>query len=163
MNARCRACRVFAVSLLLVVSTAACTSRNQAQQNQSEQDQKLRQEVADDTAKAKAESERAARQLNATANKLAHKADVAAQGAKEGWNRGENQSPLDLNSASESEVESLPGMDRETAEKVIDGRPYHDTDELVTRGIVTRHEYRLIESQISVSRAASKRPMLEQR
>lgn len=43
---------------------------------------------------------------------------------------------LDLNTASRTELESLPGIGPVTAEKIIAGRPYRTLDELVGRKII---------------------------
>ncbi|MBI2616673.1 ComEA family DNA-binding protein [Candidatus Gottesmanbacteria bacterium] len=43
---------------------------------------------------------------------------------------------IPLNSASKSELESLPGIGPVTAEKIISGRPYKSIDELLTKKIL---------------------------
>jgi DNA uptake protein ComE-like DNA-binding protein len=135
--------------ILLMLGLSGCKSGNANSQTQAAQDQKTRQEVADATAKLKQESQAAAQQLDAAAHEAKHEAKVAAQGVKEGWNR-DSQGRLNLNSATESQIRDLPGMTREEAQKVIDNRPYKDKEELVSRGVLSEHEYHDIESQITV-------------
>jgi competence protein ComEA len=48
--------------------------------------------------------------------------------------------PLDINSASEEEIVAV-GMDKATAKKVIEGRPYRNKVELVSRSLLTRDQY----------------------
>ena len=48
-------------------------------------------------------------------------AKAVADGVKEGWNRNQ---PLDINKATKDQLQSLPGMSAEGAERIIDGRPY---------------------------------------
>lgn len=73
-------------------------------------------------------------------------AKALADGVKEGWNRNQ---PLDLNKASKEQLQSLPGMSTEGAERIIDGRPYGSATELVSRHVVSQQEYDKIKDQIT--------------
>jgi len=48
--------------------------------------------------------------------------------------------PLDINSASEEDITSA-GIDRAVARKIVQGRPYRNKTELVSRQILTREQY----------------------
>ena len=48
--------------------------------------------------------------------------------------------PLDINSASEDEI-TTAGIDRAVAKKIVQGRPYRNKTELVSRQILTREQY----------------------
>jgi DNA uptake protein ComE-like DNA-binding protein len=135
--------------VLLMFGASGCKSRTANSQTQAAQDQKTRDEVANATAKLKEESRVAAQQLDEAAHQAKHEAKVAAEGVKEGWNR-DSQGRLDLNSATETQLRALLGLTSDEARKVIDNRPYKDKQELVSRGILSEHEYRDIESQITV-------------
>ncbi|MGH9781536.1 MAG: ComEA family DNA-binding protein, partial [Candidatus Acidiferrales bacterium] len=130
---------------LVVVSSIACSGRDQR-----ERDEKTRQAAADAAAKVKPALKEAGRDLNAAAKTAAEEAHAAAQGAKEGWKRGSGH-PLDLNSASETELMGLPGITRSDARRIIAGRPYRDKHDLVTRKIISSDEYSSIRDQITAN------------
>jgi DNA uptake protein ComE-like DNA-binding protein len=134
--------------MLLLFGLSACTSGSRAQ-NQSAQDEQTREKVANATEKAKEESEKAAQQVRVAAQQAEHQAKVAADGVKEGWNR-DQPSTLDLNSATETELQRLPGLSESNVRQVINGRPYRNTEELVTRGILSQTEYDRIQDRLGV-------------
>jgi len=73
-------------------------------------------------------------------------AKAVAQGVKEGWSRDQ---PLDINKASKDQLESLPGMSAEGAERIMDDRPYSSASELTSRRIISQQEYDKIKDQIT--------------
>jgi len=48
---------------------------------------------------------------------------------------------IDINSATQDELESLPGIGPARSRDIIEGRPYGHTDELLERGILTASVY----------------------
>ena len=133
---------------LFAFSFSACNSRTRAQ-NQATQDEQTHEKVADATEKAKQESQKAAQQVNAAAREAEHEAKVAAQGVKEGWNRDQGRR-VDLNSATETELLGLPGLNQSEVRRMVNGRPYKTKHELVTRGILSQEEYDNIKDQLTV-------------
>lgn len=107
----------FAVVSLLVV--AGCTSQKPSPD-----------EVREKTAQATSDIKQDAKAL--------------AQGVKEGWNRDQ---PLDVNKASKEQLLGLPGMSSEGADRIIAGRPYRSTAELVSRRVISQTEYDKIKDQ----------------
>ena len=71
------------------------------------------------------------------------------------WRHDDSAPPaperLDLNTASVRRLEKLPGITPSIARRIVDGRPYQEPDDLVDRGILTRHELERISGQIIVS------------
>lgn len=137
---------IFASLALLIIASTGCGS----DQDQRERDEKTRQAAADAAAKVKPALKEAGRDLNAAAKTAAEEAHAAAQGVREGWKRGSGQ-PLDLNSASESDLMELPGITHRDARRIIANRPYQDRQDLVSRRILSRQQYASIRDQITAS------------
>jgi competence protein ComEA len=57
---------------------------------------------------------------------------------------------ISLNRATSSELESLPGIGPVRAQKIIQGRPYQKTEDLVERKIIYRSLYDKIKDQIAL-------------
>jgi competence protein ComEA len=58
------------------------------------------------------------------------------------------KAPLDINSASETELKALPGIGDAYAKKIVDGRPYKAKAELVQKRVVPQDTYDKIKDQI---------------
>lgn len=119
----------FAAFLLLIL-VAGCTSCN----SQPASPAQVREKTAEATAELKAN------------------AKAVAQGLREGLTRPTPDKPLDINSASKSQLMALPGIDDAAADRVIAGRPYASEHELLQRKIVSRDEYNKIADSITVSK-----------
>ena len=81
---------------------------------------------------------------NATAT-AARDAKAVAQGLVEGL---KTKGPLNINRASKDDLETLPGVDGGLADKIIAGRPYGNSAELLHRRMVTKAEYDRIADRI---------------
>jgi competence protein ComEA len=57
-------------------------------------------------------------------------------------------SKLDINAASQQDLEALPGIGPATSAKIVQGRPYRAKSDLLKRKIVSRSEYDKIKDQI---------------
>ena len=58
---------------------------------------------------------------------------------------------LNINSASASDLETLPGVGEVTAQKIIDGRPYSNIEDLLKSKTVGRATYEKIREKISAN------------
>jgi DNA uptake protein ComE-like DNA-binding protein len=82
---------------------------------------------------------------------LKENAKAVAQGVREGLSRPSPDKPLDLNTASKSQLMSLPGMDDASADRVIAGRPYSSEHQLLERRIISHEEYNKIADSVTVT------------
>lgn len=71
---------------------------------------------------------------------------VTAQGSP----TGNNDSLISLNSASESELDALPGVGPATVAKIITHRPYSHLEELISKKVITKSTFEKIKDKISL-------------
>ena len=62
---------------------------------------------------------------------------------------------LDINSASKEELEKLPGITEDIAEKIVQGRPYKTKGELLTKKLVPRAVYTKIRGRVMAKQEAA--------
>ncbi len=62
----------------------------------------------------------------------------------------QTESLININSATQSQLEELPGVGKVTAQKIIDYRPYQSIDELLNKKIVNKSTYEKIKDLISL-------------
>jgi DNA uptake protein ComE-like DNA-binding protein len=106
---------------LALLSLTACTPQ---QQNPDE----IRKRTADATSTA------------------AKDAKAVAQGVVDGLKQ---KGPVNINKASDTDLKTLPGIDQDAAQRIIEGRPYDDSSELVKKHIVSEAEYDRIADKIT--------------
>jgi DNA uptake protein ComE-like DNA-binding protein len=130
------------VSAALLISVAMVAGCNQQDTN------KTRQQAEQATEKIKEGSKEAAAELKKDAKEAAKQTRAAAEGVKQGL-----QSPdaaVNVNTASKVQLETLPGVDEEIADRIVAGRPYHTVDEVGARGVVSPDEFNAIKRKISI-------------
>ena len=125
-----------AFSLLLL---SACSNQDT---------EKTKQEAAKATEQIKESSKVAAVELKKDAKQAAVQGKAIAEGVKQGLATPDK--PVNVNLASKTKLQTLPGIDEDTAGRIMKGRPYHTTDELGTRGVVSPDQFNAIKDKIVV-------------
>ncbi len=126
-------------SIFLVLLTSGCSQQDT---------EKTRQQAAQATEKLKEESKVAAVELKKDAKEAARQTKAVAEGVKQGLQTPDK--PVNVNSASKNRLQTLPGVDEDTASRIIAGRPYHTREEVAARGVVSPEEFQTIKDKISV-------------
>ena|ERR1700730_7202232 len=144
-------CFALVLTVALTLGATSCSwnpSGTATDEEQRQRDEKTREDAAKAAEKLKPAIESAGRKLGEATQRAAEEAHAAAQGLKEGWARGQH-APVNLNSASETELTELPGVTATTARRIIRNRPYSDKQDLLTRGVLSRSGYEKIQDQIT--------------
>ena len=146
----------FSFAGALILCAASCnqnwgpaSDRNLTSEEQRQRDEKTRENVANATERMKPAIQDAGRKLGHATEVAAEEARAAAQGLKEGWARN-GRPAVELNSATESNLMELPGIGHHEAQKIIKGRPYRKTHDLVTRGILSEADYTKMRDQVII-------------
>jgi|ERR1700722_4201278 DNA uptake protein ComE-like DNA-binding protein len=138
-----------AMTVIMVVGMVVmigCASETDQQRR--DREEKMRQDAANVTEKAKPALQAAGKEINQAADRAAEDARAAVQGAKEGWS-GNQQTLINLNTATPGDLTGLPGIDDRQAHAIVDHRPYADKHELITRHILTPGAYDQISDRIT--------------
>ena len=89
----------------------------------------------------------------ATANatsELKNDTKAVAEGIRDGLKRPSSDHPIDLNTATQSQLTTLPGISDETAARIVANRPYRSAHDLIDRRLVSSEEYKQIADRITV-------------
>jgi len=73
-------------------------------------------------------------------------AKAMAEGVKEGMDRDKKN--INVNKASREDLLSLPGITEHEADRIIEQRPYDNSDDLVRRHVIPQAEYDKISDRI---------------
>ena len=87
------------------------------------------------------------RQTASATATAARDAKAVAQGVADGLKHGRT---VNINKASDKDLQGLPGIDDAAAQRIIEHRPYETSDELVKKHVLSRSQYDHIADQITV-------------
>ena len=88
----------------------------------------------------------------ATANatsELKNDTKAVAEGIRDGLKRPSADNPINLNTATQSQLTTLPGISDDTAARIVANRPYREAHDLIDRRLVTPTEYKQIADRIT--------------
>jgi len=74
---------------------------------------------------------------------------AVAEGVREGLS---SKKVVDLNRASKDDLMSLPGVTSTRADRMIAERPYASAHQLVTRHVLSEHEYSELQDRVTVTK-----------
>ena len=135
------------LTTFVLIALISCASETDQQRR--DREEKMRQDAAAATEKAKPALQAAGKEINQAADRAAQDARAAVQGVKEGWS-GTQQPLVNLNTSSEADIEGLPGLTQHDTRVIIEHRPYADKHDLVTLHILTQTTYDKISDRIAV-------------
>ncbi|HZD47658.1 MAG TPA: helix-hairpin-helix domain-containing protein [Silvibacterium sp.] len=145
-----RSCLSGLTALAVTICFAGCNNNSTPPS-----DQQLKQDAAKTTEQVKQGAQEAAADAKVAAANAERKVDDIAAGVKEGLHGDTTPSAgvtpsgaININSASASQLESLPGVSGARAQRIIDNRPYTSPHDLVSKGVVSEAEYSRISGRI---------------
>jgi DNA uptake protein ComE-like DNA-binding protein len=116
-------------------------------------DQHLQEQAAQATETAKQQSKEALAQAQVAAANAERAVNDVAAGVKRGLNSNTapaGGAPIDLNSASQTDLASLPGISLGKAKQIINHRPYASPHDLVKSGLLTEQQFDDIAPKVTV-------------
>jgi DNA uptake protein ComE-like DNA-binding protein len=136
--------------MMVVAMVALIGCASETDQQRKDREDKMRQDAANVTEKAKPALQAAGKEINQAADRAAEDAKAAVQGAKDGWTK-DHPSLINLNTAAPEDLTGLPGVDIHMAHAIVQNRPYADTHQLVTRKVMTQSAYDQISDKITAN------------
>lgn len=136
---------------LCAIAICAASLGMTACNSQQPSDEQVKQKAAETTQQVKAGAQQAAADAKAAAANAEQKINAVAAGVKDGLKSNGKPAAgmMNINSATEDQLVDLPGITSPRAARIIRGRPYATTADLVSKGVLTRAQYDRISGQIT--------------
>jgi hypothetical protein len=138
-----------AVTICVLFSSAACLTLAGCD-NSRPTDQQVQQQAAQATATAKEGAKQAVAATQVAAAEAERGLNDVAAGVKQVIH--EDAPPVDLNTASQIRLATLPGISLSKAGDIVNGRPYSAPHQLVSRGLLTRDQFARIATQVTAGK-----------
>lgn len=129
---------------MTLISLTACETKPPT-------NEQLQQKAAQTTQQARQGAQQAAADARAAAANATNKVNAIAAGVREGLRSDGRPAAIDINAATEDQLVDLPGISGSRARKIIRGRPYKTSQDLVSRGILTQEQFDRISTQITAN------------
>ncbi len=144
----------WSLTILLAGALCAMTACTPKPETPAEQDQRLKDQAAQATVDIKRGAKQAAAEAKVEAATAGRKLGAIASGVNEGLHEKSGSGKpgagrIDLNSASQEDLLTLPGITRSRARAIVDDRPFDSAHDLVGRHILTEAQYERISSRIT--------------
>lgn len=136
LTMRLLACVVLCAALLWMASCAH------------ESDRQIQQQAQRATEQAKRDAQKAAAQAKVAAANATREANDVAKGVRAGIHNKNGDRAVDVNTASRSDLETLPGVTPATARRITHNRPYSSPHDLVRKQVISQNEYNRIADDI---------------
>lgn len=141
--------------IVLLVACVGCGQRDYPRPDYTQRGERTREIAAGATEKAKPFLEWLGTKVGEASKWAAEESVAFLEGVFEGWTREQRSSAnekakVDLNTATEGELLRLPDVTRPEARRIVASRPFHNTHELVTKGILSEQDYRQTRDLVEV-------------
>ena len=112
-------------------------------------DRQIRDQAERATEQAKVQAQKAAEEARAAAANATRQANDVAQGVRDGMHNGhDGRGVVNVNAASRADLESLPGVNPATADRIAENRPYNTPYDLVRKRVISQSEFNRISGSV---------------